>query len=92
MLILVFYVLNCICFLVSGRNYVLGRGIHRFSTTAALEEPIAPPVQINYTKLLINGQFVDSASGNPFFAYSANLALSKFKFPLVNKMKELTWN
>ncbi|KAL2523661.1 Aldehyde dehydrogenase family 2 member B4 [Abeliophyllum distichum] len=27
---------------------------------------ITPPIQINYTKLLINGQFVDSASGKTF--------------------------
>ncbi|WVZ81608.1 hypothetical protein U9M48_028963 [Paspalum notatum var. saurae] len=38
----------------------------RFSTAAAAEEPIAPPVQVNYTKLLINGNFVDSASGKTF--------------------------
>ncbi|KAL8091635.1 hypothetical protein AgCh_034044 [Apium graveolens] len=37
-----------------------------FSTPAAAEEPITPPVAINYTKLLINGQFVDSASGKTF--------------------------
>ncbi|KAL3529561.1 hypothetical protein ACH5RR_008883 [Cinchona calisaya] len=49
-----------------GINYGCGRGIHRFSTAATLEEPIAPPVEINYTKLLINGQFVDSASGKTF--------------------------
>ncbi|CAA2956590.1 aldehyde dehydrogenase family 2 member B4, mitochondrial [Olea europaea subsp. europaea] len=49
-----------------GRNYGFGRGMHRFSTAAVLEEPITPPVQINYTKLLINGLFVDSASGKTF--------------------------
>ncbi|XP_062233103.1 aldehyde dehydrogenase family 2 member B7, mitochondrial-like isoform X2 [Phragmites australis] len=38
----------------------------RFSTAAAVEEPIVPPVQVNYTKLLINGDFVDSASGKTF--------------------------
>lgn len=54
----------------AGRNYGFGRGMHRFSTAAVLEEPITPPVQINYTKLLINGLFVDSASGNPDLAYS----------------------
>jgi len=37
--------------------------LQRFSTAAAAEEPISPPVQVNYTKLLINGNFVDSASG-----------------------------
>ncbi|CAH1437692.1 unnamed protein product [Lactuca virosa] len=47
---------------ISGR----GRGIGRFSTAAALEEPIIPPVKVEYTKLLINGQFVDAASGKTF--------------------------
>ncbi|PWA57942.1 delta l-pyrroline-5-carboxylate synthetase [Artemisia annua] len=46
----------------SGR----GTGITRFSTAAALEEPITPPVKVEYTKLLINGQFVDAASGKTF--------------------------
>ncbi|KAL8493683.1 hypothetical protein ACS0TY_024757 [Phlomoides rotata] len=51
-----------------GRKYGLScRGIGRFSTTAAVvEQPITPPVEIKYTKLLINGQFVDSASGKTF--------------------------
>ncbi|XP_043724584.1 aldehyde dehydrogenase family 2 member B7, mitochondrial-like isoform X1 [Telopea speciosissima] len=49
-----------------GRNSNRGRGVSRFSTAAALEVPITPSVQINHTKLLINGQFVDSASGKTF--------------------------
>ncbi|KAK2970897.1 hypothetical protein RJ640_005254 [Escallonia rubra] len=53
-------------FLSQGRNSSLGRGIHRFSTAAAIEELIIPPVQVNYTKLLINGEFVDAASGKTF--------------------------
>ncbi|KAJ1698800.1 hypothetical protein LUZ63_007312 [Rhynchospora breviuscula] len=40
--------------------------LQRFSTAAAIEDPVAPPVQVNYTKLLINGKFVDSASGKTF--------------------------
>ncbi|KAL9265276.1 Benzaldehyde dehydrogenase, mitochondrial-like protein, partial [Drosera capensis] len=47
----------------------LGRSsnaISRYSTAAALVEPITPPVQVNYSKLLINGQFVDAASGKTF--------------------------
>ncbi|GFP95454.1 aldehyde dehydrogenase family 2 member b4 mitochondrial [Phtheirospermum japonicum] len=51
---------------LSGRTYGFGRGINRFTTAAVREEPITPRVQINYTKLLINGQFVDSASGKTF--------------------------
>ncbi|XP_058179411.1 benzaldehyde dehydrogenase, mitochondrial-like [Rhododendron vialii] len=50
-----------------GRNSSLERRSHGFSTAAAAtEEPIIPPVQINYTQLLINGQFVNSASGKTF--------------------------
>lgn len=40
--------------------------LQRFSTAAAVEEPITPSVHVNYTKLLINGNFVDSASGKTF--------------------------
>lgn len=46
---------------------VSGKSINRFSTAAAIENLITPPVQISYTKHLINGQFVDAASGNAFF-------------------------
>lgn len=35
----------------------------------AEEELITPPVQINYTQNLINGQFVDAASGKTFPTY-----------------------
>lgn len=54
-------------FLFPGKNSLQGRGIYRYSTAAALEEPIKPPVSVEYSKLLINGQFVDAASGEPFF-------------------------
>ena len=47
----------------AGRHFSWGRGINRFSTSVAIEEPITPPVQIDHTQLLINGQFVDAASG-----------------------------
>ncbi|KAJ0755097.1 putative aldehyde dehydrogenase (NAD(+)) [Helianthus annuus] len=36
------------------------------TAAAALENPITPPVRINHTQLLINGKFVDSASGKTF--------------------------
>ncbi|KAK2355728.1 aldehyde dehydrogenase family 2 member B4, mitochondrial [Trifolium repens] len=42
---------------------------NRFSTAAAVEELITPQVSINYTQHLINGQFVDSASGKTFPTY-----------------------
>ncbi|KAK4477396.1 hypothetical protein RD792_016617 [Penstemon davidsonii] len=38
----------------------------RYFTAAAVDEAITPPVRINYTKLLINGQFIDSTSGKTF--------------------------
>uniref|UniRef100_A0A0D6R358 Aldehyde dehydrogenase domain-containing protein n=1 Tax=Araucaria cunninghamii TaxID=56994 RepID=A0A0D6R358_ARACU len=41
--------------------------LRRFVSAAeALEEPIKPPVELKYTQLLIDGQFVDSASGKVF--------------------------
>uniref|UniRef100_A0ACD5ZRK9 Uncharacterized protein n=1 Tax=Avena sativa TaxID=4498 RepID=A0ACD5ZRK9_AVESA len=40
--------------------------LERFGTWAASEEPIPPPVQVSYTQLLINGKFVDAASGKTF--------------------------
>lgn len=42
------------------------RGIGKYSTDASIESPISPSVKVNYTQLLINGQFVDSASGKTF--------------------------
>ncbi|CAH9120181.1 unnamed protein product [Cuscuta epithymum] len=48
-----------------GTSNLCGR-IHRLSTAAAIEEPIKPPVSVEHTQLLINGQFVDSASGKTF--------------------------
>lgn len=70
--------INCWHFIYAGRKYGFGRSMHRFSTAAVLDEPIAPPVQINYTKLLINGKFVDSASGCftfCFFLFFKNVAV-----------------
>ncbi|KAK9751022.1 hypothetical protein RND81_02G236600 [Saponaria officinalis] len=52
-----------------GRNAHLRSVISRFSTAVATEEPITPPVNVKYTQLLINGQFVDSASGKKFNTY-----------------------
>lgn len=44
--------------------------MQRFSSVAAVvEEAITPSVQINHTKLFINGQFVDSASGSHHLSY-----------------------
>ncbi|XP_047316825.1 benzaldehyde dehydrogenase, mitochondrial-like [Impatiens glandulifera] len=46
-----------------------GGSASRFSTAVALDEPIVPSVLINHTKLLINGKFVDAASGKTFPTY-----------------------
>lgn len=52
--------------LTRGKSACAGP-ISRYSTAAAaLEEPIKPPVSVEYTQLLINGQFVDAASGKTF--------------------------
>ncbi|KAL5725195.1 aldehyde dehydrogenase (NAD(+)) [Ranunculus cassubicifolius] len=52
---------------LGGRNVNYQRGICRYGTAAAAtEEPITPPVHVNYTQLLINGKFVDAASGKTF--------------------------
>jgi len=45
-----------------------GALLHRFSTApaaaaATAEEPIQPAVEVKHTQLLINGNFVDAASG-----------------------------
>ncbi|XP_058749404.1 aldehyde dehydrogenase family 2 member B4, mitochondrial-like isoform X3 [Vicia villosa] len=52
-----------------GRKSEGWRNINRFSTAAAVEELITPQVPINYTQLLINGKFVDAASGKTFPTY-----------------------
>ncbi|KDP31120.1 hypothetical protein JCGZ_11496 [Jatropha curcas] len=52
-----------------GRNPSRAQSICRFSTASVAEEPITPPVQIRYTQNLINGKFVDAASGKTFPAY-----------------------
>ncbi|CAK7348514.1 unnamed protein product [Dovyalis caffra] len=52
-----------------GRSAVgLARVISRYNSTAAAaaEEPIIPPVSVKHNQLLINGQFVDAASGRTF--------------------------
>lgn len=53
-----------VIFLFSGRNTSsLSRGIYKYSTATAVEAPIIPPVTVNHTQLLIDGQFVHAASG-----------------------------
>lgn len=53
-----------------GRNSCWVRR-HSTATAAAasIEEPITPPVKVKYTQLLIDGRFVDSASGKKFKTY-----------------------
>ncbi|GLT47235.1 hypothetical protein SLA2020_209440 [Shorea laevis] len=52
-----------------GKNAGRRGSIQRFSTAAVVEEPITPPVQISYTQHVINGKFVDAASGKTFPTY-----------------------
>ncbi|KAJ6334332.1 hypothetical protein OIU78_011261 [Salix suchowensis] len=56
------------CFFSRGRSVAgQSRLICRYnSTSVAVEEPITPPVSVKHTQLLINGQFVDAASGKTF--------------------------
>ncbi|KAL4584951.1 hypothetical protein LXL04_009564 [Taraxacum kok-saghyz] len=49
-----------------GKTSNLDGKLRRFGTAAVLEEPITPSVRVNYTQLLIDGKFVDSASGKTF--------------------------
>ncbi|CAL5418955.1 unnamed protein product [Camellia sinensis] len=49
-----------------GKNSFPGRGLCKYSTTTAIEDPIKPPVKAEYTQLLIDGKFVDAASGKKF--------------------------
>ncbi|KAH1210813.1 Mitochondrial Rho GTPase 2 [Glycine max] len=36
--------------------------LNKFSTVAAIEEPIKPPVKVEHTQLLFDGKFVDAAT------------------------------
>lgn len=62
-------------------------GINKFSTAAAIEDLITPPVQINYTKHLINGQFVDAASGIHFLHQTTISHLNSFSFSTILLVK-----
>ncbi|KAK6920740.1 Aldehyde dehydrogenase domain [Dillenia turbinata] len=53
-------------FLSRGRSLKRLSSTCRLSTSTLAEEPISPSVHINYTNHLINGQFVESASGKRF--------------------------
>uniref|UniRef100_A0A5B6ZUY4 Aldehyde dehydrogenase domain-containing protein n=1 Tax=Davidia involucrata TaxID=16924 RepID=A0A5B6ZUY4_DAVIN len=55
-----------VALLSQGKNSYIGRRICKYSTAAAIEEPIKPPVSVTDTQLLINGQFQDAASGKTF--------------------------
>ncbi|KAE8726559.1 Aldehyde dehydrogenase X [Hibiscus syriacus] len=50
---------------ITGRN----ASVSRFSNAAALDDLVVPPVQISYTQHLIDGKFVDAASGKTFPTY-----------------------
>ncbi|KEH35051.1 NAD-dependent aldehyde dehydrogenase family protein [Medicago truncatula] len=52
-----------------GRDTQRSRNISKLSTAAEVDELITPSVEIRYTKNLINGKFMDAASGKTFPAY-----------------------
>ncbi|XP_057528799.1 aldehyde dehydrogenase family 2 member B7, mitochondrial-like [Amaranthus tricolor] len=53
----------------SRRVSQLRRVVSKYSTAAATEEVITPPVKVKYTQLLINGQYVDAVSSKRFKTY-----------------------
>ncbi|BBN20251.1 aldehyde dehydrogenase (NAD+) [Marchantia polymorpha subsp. ruderalis] len=56
---------------VSSSSRLVG-GARSFGAAAAekeLESPVKAPVEVKHTKLLINGEFVDSVSGKTFATY-----------------------
>jgi len=55
--------INVNLFFHEGRDTQRGRNISRLSSAAEVDELITPSVDIRYTKNLINGKFVDAASG-----------------------------
>lgn len=78
----------------SGHYASRGTSISRFSTSAELEKPIIPPVTVDYTKLLIDGQFVDAASGTLFIHQIVKLecvVVIVYSSILVDKHVELTY-
>ncbi|XP_056169636.1 benzaldehyde dehydrogenase, mitochondrial-like isoform X2 [Syzygium oleosum] len=57
---------RCLLVQFSGRSRGWARGIGTYSSSSVVDEPITPPVKITDTQLLINGKFVDAASGKTF--------------------------
>ncbi|MFQ6629807.1 hypothetical protein Gotur_008146 [Gossypium turneri] len=55
--------------LPKGRFCGVGRVVSGYSTSAGIENPINPSIKVHCTQLLINGNFVDSASGKTFPTY-----------------------
>lgn len=71
---MILYVTHWLILLLLGRSSSVSRGIGKYSTAAAaVEDPITPPVKVGHTKLLINGQFVDAASGEFFYSIDGNI-------------------
>ncbi|CAN1293843.1 Vacuolar fusion protein MON1 homolog, partial [Linum perenne] len=52
--------------LVGRSVWLLGSETNKYTTAAATEEPITPPVSVPHTQLLINGKFIDATSGKTF--------------------------
>ncbi|XP_061359523.1 benzaldehyde dehydrogenase, mitochondrial-like isoform X3 [Gastrolobium bilobum] len=53
-------------FVSASTTSVFSRGTFKYSTASAIEEPIEPSVKVQHTQLLIEGKFVDAASGKTF--------------------------
>lgn len=58
--------LHCLRFIYLGTQIHPGRRVSLYSTAAAVQDLIKPPVSVEYDKLLINGKFVEAASGKTF--------------------------
>lgn len=54
---------KCLLVQFSGRSRGWARGIGTSSSSSVVDELITPSVKISDTQLLINGKFVDAASG-----------------------------
>ncbi|KAK8971841.1 hypothetical protein V6N11_075666 [Hibiscus sabdariffa] len=55
--------------LTKGRISGVGGVVSGYSTSFAVDRPITPSIKVKCTQLLINGNFVDSASGKTFPTY-----------------------
>ncbi|XP_020208180.1 aldehyde dehydrogenase family 2 member B4, mitochondrial [Cajanus cajan] len=55
--------------IMKGKDTKRERNTNSLSTVAEIDDLVTPPVEIRYTKNLINGEFVDAVSGKTFPTY-----------------------